>query len=227
VNGFHRTNVARPSWRRRASSLGVVPSIRRKVRVICAASENPAQCAASVTLAPRISSPEARCSLSQRTYGRRGTPTDRVKTCMKRERDRPATFARFPRDAAFGVASCSRKNRSTRLTRGCIQGDFLPRNSTPRTHASTSDAPRAAASPIAARQRATACGLIRVISSLTRSDSAAPNSLSDSTKAISTVVSRASTSCLASGLTSAAPQFTHASSGLPRMRNVPRNAITS
>ncbi len=220
-------NVAPSAGRRRTSSLGVAPSIRRNVLVICAASENPAQCAASVALAPRISSPEARCSLSHRTYGRRGTPTDSVKTCMKRDGDSPAISARPCRDGAPWASSCSRKNRSTRLTRGCIEGAILPRNSSLRTHVSTCDAVSAAKSPRAARQRATSRAPIRVISFLTRSSRAAPRSLSDSTKPISTVVCGASTSCLTSGLTRAAPQFDHSSAGLPRMRKVPRNAITS
>jgi hypothetical protein len=58
------TKASPRASRRRTNSPGVVPSIRRQVRVRCAASENPAECAASVMLAPRIKSPEARCSLS-------------------------------------------------------------------------------------------------------------------------------------------------------------------
>jgi hypothetical protein len=73
------TRLRKGSLRRRTSADQVAGrSMRRTVRVRCAASENPERCAASVTVAPFINSPHACCRRSHKMYGRTGTPTDSV-----------------------------------------------------------------------------------------------------------------------------------------------------
>src|SRR5215472_770475 len=79
-------------WEKRL--VGVIPSIRRNVLVKCAASENPALHAADVTVEPACSSEQARCRRRPRTYRRNGIPSDSVKTCMNRDRERPEIAAK-------------------------------------------------------------------------------------------------------------------------------------
>jgi hypothetical protein len=76
-------------WRNE-SSVGVVPSIRRNVRVRWAASEKPALCAACVTVCPSIKSQHARWSRSPQNIGTQrnadGFREDVHKTCLRETR---------------------------------------------------------------------------------------------------------------------------------------------
>src|SRR5262249_50749115 len=112
--------------RRRTRSPGVVPSIRRTVRVRWAASAKPARCAAWVTVAPFIISLQASCNRSQRTYGRTGTPTDRLNTCMNRDGDSPAIPARYFKLTVRLAESSSRNTDKVRRILGWSFGIRAP-----------------------------------------------------------------------------------------------------
>ena len=78
-------------------------------REVCPRIENPAAIGrVPATDVPRASSPAPHCSRSQRTYGRRGTPTDVVKRCsLNRDafRQADACGEHLQRDGASAPAS--------------------------------------------------------------------------------------------------------------------------
>ena len=124
--------------------------------------------------------------------GPRATPVDSVKTCMKRDFDRPEIEARVFSEESSEVPSSSRRCLRTRLTPGWILTGRRRRSSSVLTHRST----RASVGilPRVARHRATWLSEAQEMPPSMCSLSAAPNSLSESTKPIKTLVSRASTS---------------------------------
>jgi hypothetical protein len=114
------------------------------------------------------------------------------KTCTKRDCDRPEMSARVFKEKSSEIPSFSRKRLSTRLTPGWILTGRRRCSSSVLTQRST----RASVGilPRATRQRATWFSEMQAMPPSMPSLRAAPNSLSESTKPIRTVVSRASTS---------------------------------
>ena len=183
-----KSRAAKP---RRRTCLGVAPIIRRNVRVKCAASEKPAAYAASATDVPRASSRAPHCKRSQRTYGRRGTPTDAVNRCMNREAESPTLAATASNDTASSFASLLGSDRKTRLIRWSSGGGRRSRTSVCLTQGSTRAAVNDAGSHCA-RHWAIVPGGIGARSDSARALKAAPSSLSASTNEIITSVPRGS-----------------------------------
>src|SRR3954447_26397709 len=86
-SAFHVTAVSRnvtPSWPRLNRKDGAMPNMERKVRDRCAESANPAACAASVRLDPRIALSAAARSRRHKIKRRTGSPVASRKRCASR-----------------------------------------------------------------------------------------------------------------------------------------------